>query len=188
MAAKIENMVAKRLHERVVPFKVEMGSLIENLGKANSAEVSSLAKAVKDAEATLKQQDRVVTTLCDKYEVVASQLQMLEAGGRQSTEEQRSLLQKARDNVRAEALVVLNERIKEEVGAFEEKVDKRFEEVEKKTKSIEKKIEASKSEQEEQKAQHDTLVAKLEDIGKLVAELTVSSHKDSKEEFSKFFS
>ena len=174
------------MHERVVPFKVEMGTLIENLGKANASEVSTLAKAVKDAEATIKQQDRVVTTLCDKYEAVSSQLQMLEAGGRQSTEEQRSLLQKARDNVRAEALVVLNERLKEEVGAFEEKIEKRFEEVDKKTKGIERKIEASKNDQEEQKAQHVTLTAKLEDIGKLVAELTMSSHKESKEDLSKF--
>lgn len=181
----IEKMVAKRLHDRVVPFKLEMGNMIESLGKTNSAEVTSLAKQQKDTETALRQQDKVVTSLCDKYEAVVSQLQILEAGGRQSTDEQRSMLQKARDNVRAEALVVLNERLKEEIEALEDRLGKRVEEVEKKTKGIEKKVETSKAEQEEQKAQHEILATKLEDIGKLVAELTVSSNKDTKEEISR---
>jgi chromosome segregation ATPase len=164
-----------------------MGNLIENLGKTNSQEVSSLAKAMKELEASLKQQDRVVTSLCDKYEVVTSQLQMIEAGGRQSTEEQRSILQKARENVRAEALVVLNEKIKEEVDSLEDRLGKKIEEVDKKARGVEKKIETSKNESEEQKAQHEALAAKLEDLSKLVSELAQHSNKETKDEISTIF-
>lgn len=182
ISAKIETMVAKRIHERVVPFKVEMGTLLENLGKSNSSEVSLLAKHQKETDATLRQQDKVVTSLCDKYEAMVSQLQVLEAGGKQTTDAQRDLMQKARENVRAEALVVLNERLKEEILTLEDKFDKRLEEVEKRSRGIEKKIELSKAEQDEQKAHYETLAAKLEDFGKLVAELTVSSSKDQHKE------
>jgi adenine-specific DNA methylase len=178
-------MVAKRIHERVVPFKVEMGTMLQTLGKTNTLEVSQLVKNQKETESTLRQQDKVVTSLCDKYEAMASQLQVLEAGGKQSTDAQRDLMQKARENVRAEALVVLNERLKEEILALEDRLGKRFEEVEKRARGIEKKVDLSKAEQEEQKAHYETLAAKLEDFGKLVAELTVSSSKDHKEDICK---
>jgi septal ring factor EnvC (AmiA/AmiB activator) len=177
--------VKNQLHERVVPFKVEMGALIEALGKANAGEVSSLARQVKDAETNIRQQDRVVTSLCDKYESVAAQLQVLDAGGRQSTDEQRLVLQKAKDSGRAEALVVLNERLKEEIDGIEDRLGKRVEDVEKRTRGVEKKLDASKADQDEQKLNYENLAAKLEDVGKLVAELTVSNHKDSKEDISK---
>ena len=178
-------MVAKRLHERVVPFKVEMGNMLESLGRSNADQISDLSEKLQTTDSSYKQQDRVVTSLCDKYEVLGSQLQMLLDGGRQATEEQKTSLQKARDNVRAEAVLVLNERLKEEIDALEDRLGKRFEEIEKKTKTVEKRFEASKQETDEQKCQSEALGAKLEDITKLVTELTVSTNKDSKEDISK---
>lgn len=182
MAAKIEVAVNKKMHDKVVPFKLEMGVLIETLGKANSEEISGLSRSLQEAVATQRQQDRVVTSLCDKYEAVTSQLQVIESGGRQTTDEQRQMLQKARDNVRAEAMVVLNERLKEELDTLEERLGKKIEEVDKRVKGVEKTVDSQKSEQSEQKAKYEALATKLEDIGKLVAELTVSSNKTSSED------
>lgn len=180
-------MVAKRLHERVVPFKVEMGTMIESLGRANADEVSDLNREVKAVEVMLKGQDKVVTSLCDKYQVITSQIQLLESVGvkQSSKEEQHGNLQKIRENMKAETTMVLNERLNVELEQLESRLDKRFDEIEKRSKAVEKKVDIQKTETEEQKKQQEELVAKLEDIGKLVAELTVNSSKQNKEEFSR---
>lgn len=177
------------MHERVVPFKVEMGSMIESLGRANSEEVSGLNLDIKNIETQVKGQDKVVTSLCDKYQVIKSQIQLLESSGVKHSNEDEHLsnLQKIRENMKAEATLVMNERVKEEIEQLEDRLGKRFEELEKRAKATEKKIDAEKTDSETQKAQYQELSAKLEDIGKLVAELTVSGSKQNKEEISRYF-
>jgi chromosome segregation ATPase len=183
----MEALITKKMHERVVPFKVEMGSMIESLGRANSQEVSGLNQEIKNIETQVKGQDKVVTSLCDKYQVITSQIQLLESSGVKNSneDEQLSNLQKIRENMKAEATLVMNERVKEEIEQLEDRLGKRFEELEKRTKATEKKIEAEKTDSETQKAHYQELSAKLEDIGKLVAELTVSGSKQNKEEISR---
>jgi chromosome segregation ATPase len=190
VSAKMEALITKKMHERVVPFKVEMGSMIESLGRANSEEVSSLNHDVRSIESMVKGQDKVVTSLCDKYQVITSQIQLLESSGvKQSNEDaQLSNLQKIRENMKAEATLVMNERVKEEIEQLEERLAKRFEDLEKRSKATEKKIEAERTESDSQKGHYEELSAKLEDIGKLVAELTVNSSKQNKEEISKTIS
>lgn len=180
-------MISKRIHERVVPFKVEMGSMIESLGRANLNEVSGLNQEIKSMESLIKSQDKVVTSLCDKYQVISSQIQLLESSGvKQSSEdEQMSNLQKIREHMKAEANLVMNERVKEAIEQLEERLEKRFEEIEKKNRANEKKIEVEKTESEASKIQYVELSAKLEDISKLVTELTVGNSKENKEEMSK---
>lgn len=185
--SKIEHLVNKRVHERMVPFKVEMGNMIESLGKANLTEVSELSHSLKDLETSIKQQDKVVTSLCDKYQVITSQIQLLESAGvkHNSEEEQLSNIQKIRENLKAETTLIVNERLKDELTQLEDRVNKKLEETDKKTASITKKVDANKTEADEQAKQYQELSAKLEDIGKLVAELTVTKPKETQEQMGR---
>lgn len=167
-----------------MPFKTEVGSLLESLGKTNASEVASLARRLEALETAGKSADLKLNAVGDRVEGLAAEARL--AAVAQRTGQSTEIVDAARESGRAEALAVVGTRLNDEIAGLEDRLGKKIEDIEKRTKGVEKKIEASKAEGEEQKAQYDALAAKLEDIGKLVAELTINSGKDSKEDISNF--
>jgi len=121
-------------------------------------------------------QAKEIVSLQDKFNVTSSQIKLLESSGvkQNSLEAQSSSLEKVRENLKAEVNLLVNSRLNEEITTFEDKMNKKFEETDKKIKTVEKKTDSVKEFAEEAKTEQQKLLTRVEDIAKLVAELTVA--------------
>lgn len=128
------------------------------------------------SQGLLENQGKELVSLTDKLNVTASQIKLLESTGVKHSplEEQSTSLEKVRENLRAEVNLVVNSRIMEELQTFDDKINKRLEENDKKVKAVEKKTDSFKESIEEGRKEQEHLLARIDDIAKLVAELTVA--------------
>lgn len=86
LQAKIESLLAKKIHDKLSPFKVEIGSLIEDLGKANLEKSKCTGNQVDKIESSLKDQNKNFEELTDKFQVLSSQVKLLESSGIKSSQ------------------------------------------------------------------------------------------------------
>lgn len=187
LGAMIEAAISKRLHDKLVPFKVEVGNFLEKLGKSNIDEVSSLSKAVQSVEASLRGQERQMESLGGEMKVAMSHIKLLQNNGTNinNSHIEEGTLEKLRENMRAELSLLVTQKLQDTETGIEDRVTRKLEEAEKRLRQTEKRAESVKAELDDQKQEQDAINAKLADMQKLVTELTIGSDKkDAKEEVS----
>ena len=50
----------KKLHDKLVPFKIEVGSLLEKIGKTNMQEVTGLSNEVQQTESSVREAEEKI--------------------------------------------------------------------------------------------------------------------------------
>lgn len=78
---RIESVVASKLNEKLIPFKLQLADLIQQFAGSNHEEISLMFQSLQRIEKDVKSNENQLVSVGDRYEVLSSKLKLIESSG-----------------------------------------------------------------------------------------------------------
>lgn len=81
LQTRIDSIVSSKLSEKLIPFKLQLGEMIQRFAGSNHEEMSQMFQNLQRLEREVKSTESQLEGVGDRYEVLSSKLKLIESSG-----------------------------------------------------------------------------------------------------------
>lgn len=78
---RIDSIVSSKLNEKLIPFKLQLGEMIQRFSWSNHEEISQMFQNLQILEREVRSTENQLEGVGDRYEVLSSKLKLIESSG-----------------------------------------------------------------------------------------------------------